>query len=164
MRPQRIEPGPGQESVWDYPRPPSLGPAGRRVRVLFDGEVIADSIDALKVCETSGPPTYYVPVKDIRFDRLKPARHASYCEWKGGARYYDIVTGRRRSRRAAWYYPRPKSDYAALKNHVAFYAGRVDEALLDDERARPQPGDFYGGWITSNIVGPFKGEPGSQSW
>jgi uncharacterized protein (DUF427 family) len=162
MPSKRIEPGPGRESVWDYPRPPIVVPAGRRLRVIFNDRVMADSASALKVRERGGPPTYYVPVRDVRTDLLEPNKHSSYCEWKGRARYYDIVAEAERSERAAWYYPAPKAAFGQLKDHVAFYASRVDAAFLDDELVTPQPGGFYGGWITDEVVGPFKGEPGTR--
>lgn len=158
---KRIEPGPGQESVWDYPRPPRVEGSKRRAKVIFNGIVVAESDRALKVCETSGPPTYYIPEEDVRIDLLVPSDNASYCEWKGAAAYFDLVVDDRTSRNAAWYYPSPKQRYRALDRHVAFYAGRVDAAYLDEERVEPQPGDFYGGWITHEIVGPFKGGPAS---
>lgn len=164
MRTKRIEPGPGQESVWDYPRPPRIEACKRRVRTVFGGEVVADSTAALRVLETSSPPTIYVPVSDVKTDLLSPSENASFCEWKGGASYYDLTAGDRTSRNAAWYYPDPRPDFRALLDHVAFYAGRVDEAYLDEELVTPQAGDFYGGWITSDIVGPFKGERGTSGW
>ena len=164
MKARRIEPGPGQESVWDYPRPPRIEPCSRAVRILFAGEVVAESSVALRVLETSSPPTIYLPAGDVRMDLLTPSDKRSHCEWKGGASYYDLAVGDRMSRNAAWYYPEPKRNFQALLGHVAFYAGRVDEAYLGDERVTPQPGDFYGGWITSDIVGPFKGEPGTSGW
>jgi uncharacterized protein (DUF427 family) len=165
MKPRRIEPGPGQESVWDYPRPPRVEPSKRHVRIEFAGEVIADSSRALRVCETAGPPVLYVPPEDVQTDLLVPSPgHTTFCEWKGTASYVDIVVGSRRSDRAAWTYEAPASDFAELKGYLAFYPGRVDAAFLDDENVRPQPGEFYGGWITNDIVGPFKGEPGSGHW
>jgi uncharacterized protein (DUF427 family) len=164
MMTRRVEPGPGQESVWDYPRPPRIEPSTRPVRILFDGEVVAESNAALRVLETSSPPTIYIPIADVRKDLLAPSDNTSHCEWKGGASYYDLVVGERVSPSAAWYYPDPKPDFRALLDHIAFYAGRVDEAYLGDELVTPQAGDFYGGWITSDIVGPFKGEPGTFGW
>jgi uncharacterized protein (DUF427 family) len=161
---ERTEPGPGQESVWDYPRPPSVERSKRRVKVVFNGTVVADSDRAQKVCETSGPPTYYVPAEDVRTDLLAPGDNTSFCEWKGAAAYYDVVVGDRIARNAAWYYPAPNADYRTLNDHIAFYAGRVDAAYLDDELVEPQPGDFYGGWITHEIVGPFKGGPDTAGW
>ena len=164
MKTRRVEPGPGQESVWDYPRPPRIEPSKRPVRIEFTGETIAESSHALRVLETSSPPTIYVPVADIVMEHLVPSERNSFCEWKGGASYYDLVVGDRRSRNAAWYYPQPKPGFEELLDHVAFYAGRVDAAYLGDEKVTPQGGDFYGGWITSDIVGPFKGEPGTSGW
>ncbi len=164
MRPDRIEPGPGQESVWDYPRPPRVEPVAQRVRVVMDGKVLADTSRALRVLETAGPPVYYVPRDDVRMEHLERGAHRTTCEWKGPASYY----GYRRSGRAiedlAWSYERPNHGFAAIAGHLAFYARRVDEAWVGDERVTPQPGDFYGGWITSWVVGPFKGEPGSFGW
>jgi len=153
------------ESVRDYPRPPALVPCTRRVRVEFDGETIADSISALRVLETSSPPTIYVPLPDVRADLLeeRDGKH-TFCEWKGHASYYDIVVGDHRVEAAAWYYPEPVAAYAALRDHVSFYPGRVDACHLDDELVQPQAGRFYGGWITSEIEGPFKGQPGTERW
>jgi uncharacterized protein (DUF427 family) len=163
--PQRVEPGPGQESVWDYPRPPRVEPSKRTARVVFDDVEIARSDRALRVLETSGPPTYYIPLTDIASEHLEAvAGHSTVCEWKGTARYYDVVVGDRRAARAAWDYPDPKTAFTALRDHVAFYPGRVDACYLDDELVTPQPGEFYGGWITADIVGPFKGEPGTHGW
>lgn len=159
-RPQRIEPGPGQESVWDYPRPPRIEPCTKTVRVEADGELVARSNSALRVLETAGPPTIYIPQDDIRMELLIPVKlKTSYCEWKGRASYFDVA-GRKG---AAWTYPEPKSDFAALQGFISFYPGKL-ECYLDDERVRPQPGRFYGGWVTDEIVGPFKGEPGSLGW
>ena len=162
--PRRIEPGPGQESVWDYPRPPRVEPSRRHVRVVFAGRTIAESDRALRVLETAGPPVYYVPPEDVRTDLLRPAPGITVCEWKGNARYHDVVVGDRVAGRAAWTYAAPNPGYEAIAGHVAFYPGRVDGAFLDDERVRPQPGEYYGGWITEDIVGPFKGEPGTETW
>jgi len=159
-----VQPGPGQESVWDYPRPPRVEPARRRVRVEFAGAVMAESDRALRVCETAGPPVYYVPRADVRAEILVPSGRTSLCEWKGRARYWSVRVGERGAEDAAWEYPEPDPDYAALRDHLAFYPGRVDACWLDDERAVPQPGDFYGGWITSDVVGPFKGTPGTEDW
>ncbi len=161
---ERIPPGPGQESVWDYPWPPRLEPVARRVRVVFGGRTIADSTRAFRVLETSHPPTYYVPRADVAADALEPAAGESFCEWKGTARYFDVVAGGRRAPRAAWSYPEPFPAFAAIAGHVAFYAGPMDACYVGDEQARPQPGRFYGGWITADVVGPFKGEPGSRGW
>jgi uncharacterized protein (DUF427 family) len=151
------------ESVWDYPRPPSLEPCERRVRVVHEGMTIAESDRALRVLETAGPPTIYVPPADVRGETLQPTEGHTVCEWKGQASYFDVVGERSRAEGAAWTYADPKQRYAELTDYVAFYPGCV-ECYLDEERARPQPGGFYGGWITDEIVGPVKGEPGSEGW
>jgi uncharacterized protein (DUF427 family) len=163
VRPKRIEPGPGQESVWDYPRPPRVELSRKPAEVLFGGRVVARSDRALRVLETAGPPTIYFPPEDVALELLRATGHTSYCEWKGRARYYDVVVVAA-ARRAAWSYPSPKRGYEALADHVSFYPGRVDACSLGGELARPQPGRFYGGWITPDIVGPFKGGSGTWSW
>jgi uncharacterized protein (DUF427 family) len=153
------------ERVWDYPRPPALVPCDRRVRVEWAGEVLADSTRALRVLETSHPPTIYVPPADVRADLLSLGGAGStWCEFKGTARYLDAVAGSRRLQAVGWTYPDPAPAYAALRDHVAFYPGRVDGAWLDDERVGAQPSDFYGGWVTADLVGPFKGPPGTRGW
>ena len=162
--PKRIEPGPGQESVWDYPRPPGVEPTSKRVRVVFNGVVVADTVNAKRVLETSHPPVYYIPPDDIRMEHLSPAPGSSLCEWKGRARYYTVEVGERRAERAAWSYPEPRPEFESIRDHVAFYAGPMDACYVDDERVRPQPGGFYGGWITDDVVGPFKGGPGTVGW
>lgn len=164
MRPRPIPPGPGQESVWDYPRPPRVEPCSKSVVVVFAGAELARSERALRVLETAGPPTIYVPAGDVAMDLLRPAGGHTLCEWKGWASYFDAVAGDRRSRRAAWAYEKPRPGYEQLRGHLSFYPARVDLCLLGGERVRPQPGDFYGGWITDDVVGPFKGEPGSTFW
>ena len=164
MQPARIEPTAGQESVWDYPRPPALVPDDRRVTIELAGVAIADTMHALRVLETSSPPTFYLPLTDVRRDLLRPANGTSFCEWKGVAAYLDIVVGERVSSEAGWYYPDPSARYAALADHVAFYAGRVDRATVGGIMVTPQPGGYYGGWITPDVVGPFKGAPGTHRW
>lgn len=152
------------ESVWDYPRPPRVEPCRRRVRIEHGGEVIAESDRALRVLETASPPTIYVPREDIRMDLLTEAEgKQTFCEWKGPASYLHVAAGEP-AEAAAFYYPEPRPGFEELRDHVAFYAGRVDAAYLDDERVRPQGGGFYAGWITDEIEGPFKGEPGSEGW
>jgi uncharacterized protein (DUF427 family) len=163
-RPARVPPGPGQESVWDYPRPPRVEPCRRRVRAVFAGVAAADSTRALRVLETAGPPTIYVPMGDVLAGHLRPAAGTSWCEWKGQAAYFDVVVGGRVAEQAAWTYPNPTPAFAELAGHVAFYAGRMDACYLDEELVTPQPGPFYGGWITSDIVGPFKGDQGTLDW
>lgn len=159
-----IKPRPGQESVWDYPRPPRLEASDRHILVLFAGEHIAETKRAVRVLETSHPPVYYIPPEDIRMEFLHPETRSTFCEWKGRAAYYSLEVKGRVSKNAAWYYPQPVRGYESLKDLVAFYPGRVDACYLDGERVEPQPGDFYGGWITSEIVGPFKGGPGTLGW
>lgn len=163
MKPERIEPGPGQESSWDYPRPPRVEPSRRRLRVVFAGEVVAESDRALRVLETYGAPCYYVPPEDVRTELLRPAAGATLCEWKGSASYFDVVAGGRVASAAAWCYRRPNPAYVEIAGHLAFYPAQV-EAYLDGERARSQPGGYYGGWISDEVVGPFKGEPGTEGW
>ena len=162
-RPVRVEPGPGQESVWDYPRPPRMEPCRRRVRVALGEVVVAESARALRVLETASPPTIYVPLDDVRRDSLVPSGGGSWCEWKGEAAYFDVVAGGLLAERAAWTYPEPKAPFGPLAAYVSFYPARV-ACHLGDERVRPQPGDFYGGWITDEIVGPIKGGPGTLFW
>jgi uncharacterized protein (DUF427 family) len=159
-----IVPGPGQESVWDYPRPPRVEPVRERIRVVVDGHDIALSDRALRVLETAGAPVYYVPLDDVDTSRLIPSERTTYCEWKGSASYLDYVGDGRRIAAIGWQYPDPNPGYEALTSHLAFYAAKVDEAWVGDERATPQPGGFYGGWVTRAIVGPIKGEPGSERW
>ncbi len=164
MSVERVEPGPGQESVWDYPRPPRVEAVTRRVRVEFGGEVVADSVRALRVVETASPPCYYVPPDDIRLDLLDEAERVTFCEFKGRAAHFDVVAGDQRAREAAWSYRAPNRGYEQIAGFVAFYPARVDACHLDDELVRPQPGKYYGGWITDDIVGPFKGGPGTERW
>jgi uncharacterized protein (DUF427 family) len=164
MRPPRIEPGPGQESVWDYPRPPRLEEVPARLQVVLGGVTIADSISGLRVCETASPPTFYLPPDDVDADVLELTTSSSTCEWKGRAAYFTVTSGDRREVDAAWCYPRPNPAYRALAGYVSFYAGRMDACFVDDERVVPQPGDYYGGWVTSAVVGPFKGAAGTLGW
>jgi uncharacterized protein (DUF427 family) len=164
-RPPRIvKPGPGQESVWDYPRPPRVEREVRRVRVEFGGVRVAESRRALRVLETSSPPCVYVPREDVRSELLEGSTRTSFCEWKGVAAYWSLRVGVRFAAEAAWSYPEPDPDYAVLRDHLAFFPPRVDACWLGEARAAPQPGDYYGGWITPEVVGPFKGEPGSEDW
>jgi uncharacterized protein (DUF427 family) len=153
------------ENVWDYPRPPALVACERRVRVELGGATIADSTRALRVLETSHPPTIYIPPADVAPGVLLPAAGSSMCEWKGRAAYHDVRGGDGTvAERAAWSYPSPAPAYAALAGHVAFYPSRMDAAYLGDERVAAQEGDFYGGWITADLAGPFKGARGTLGW
>ena len=164
LLPKRIEPATGQESVWDYPRPPRLEPVGEKLIVKFAGKVIAATSAGFRVLETSHPPVYYLPPDNIAQHYLLPATGSSWCEFKGAARYWTLDVDGRRSANAAWSYPQPSPRFAALAGYLAFYASRVDECRVGDETVRPQDGDFYGGWITSRIVGPFKGGGGTSGW
>ena len=153
------------ESVWDYPRPPALEPCTRRVRVVLGDVTIADSARALRLLETSHPPAIYVPRQDVAPGVLTAAgRPPSFCEWKGIATYLDVHGGGRTARAAAWTYPEPVARYADLAGHVSFYPGLMDACLLGDEVVRAQEGGFYGGWVTADIEGPFKGAPGTAGW
>jgi uncharacterized protein (DUF427 family) len=150
--------------VWDYPRPPRLEDTSRHVQVVFNGVVIADTRRARRVLETSHPPVYYIPPEDIKQEYLQPTARTSFCEWKGGARYYTVRVGDRTAENAAWYYPDPTPGFQPIRGYVAFYPALMDACLVDGARAAPQPGGFYGGWITPDVAGPFKGEPGSWGW
>jgi uncharacterized protein (DUF427 family) len=156
--------GAGMESVWSYPRPPRLEPVSRRLSVVLGGETIADTTGAYRVLETSHPPNYYLPLDDIAPGTLVRSNRRSACEWKGVAHYFDVRARGRVEGNAAWGYDRPSEAYASIAGFVAFYAGRMDACFVDDEQVKPQPGSFYGGWITRDIVGPFKGEPGTEGW
>ncbi|MDX2145081.1 MAG: DUF427 domain-containing protein [Rhodospirillaceae bacterium] len=152
------------ESVWDYPRPPAVRPDTRRVRVEFAGVTIADTARAIRVLETSHPPSFYIPPADVRMDLFTREDHASFCEWKGEATYWIINVAGQISENAAWSYARPTKAFASIKDHLAFYASRVHACFVGDERVTPQEGNFYGGWITPEIKGPFKGPPGTRGW
>jgi len=159
----RHEEGHG-ESVWSYPRPPRVEPTARHLRVVFGGQTVAETRRGLRVLETASPPTYYFPPDDVVAGLLRPSGYQTVCEWKGRADHFDLVVGDRVSARAAWSYATPRPGYEPLAGHVAFYPARVDEATVDGELVRSQPGGYYGGWITHEIVGPWKGEPGTEGW
>jgi uncharacterized protein (DUF427 family) len=164
-RPANIQkPGPGQESVWDYPRPPRIEPVSKRIHVELGGVVLADTTKALRVLETASPPVYYVPLKDVRTEYLAPSRTRTVCEWKGTASYWSVRMGDQFVADVAWSYEHPLRGFESIRGYLAFYAGKVDACFVDDQRVTPQKGGFYGGWITPNIVGPFKGEPGTMGW
>lgn len=157
-------PGPGQESVWDYPRPPRLAPDGRHIVVVAADTTIADTHRAVRVLETGGPPTFYLPPEHVREDLLvAEPQTTTFCEWKGLAEYFSVLAGGRAIRGAAWRYAHPYEAFQAIAGYVSFYPGKV-LCYADGERVRPQPGRYYGGWVTSEIVGPFKGEPGTEDW
>jgi uncharacterized protein (DUF427 family) len=150
--------------VWDYPRPPRLEDVDKKVKVVFGGVTVAYTTRAKRVLETSHPPVYYIPPEDIRTEHLRPAGGGSICEWKGRAGYYDLVTEEREEPRAAWFYPDPTPPFASLTDYVAFYPSKMDGCWVGGEKVESQEGDFYGGWITPDIVGPFKGAPGTWGW
>lgn len=153
-----------KESVWDYPRPPRVEEVGQEVKIELGGEVIVQSERAVRVLETASPPQIYLPPDDIIDGALDRVSGHSVCEWKGVASYADVLGGGRRAERAAWFYPSPNPRYEQLRGWVSFYPGRVDAAYIGSELVRPQAGKFYGGWITNNLEGPFKGDPGSEGW
>jgi uncharacterized protein (DUF427 family) len=163
-RPHRIAPGPGQESVWDYPRPPRVEPVAARVTIEFGGRLIADSTSALRVLETSHPPAYYLPPTAFVEGALRVVEGTTFCEFKGRASYADVVSGDVVAERAAWFYPSPSRGFDSITNFVSVYPGRMDRCTVDGEVVKAQEGDFYGGWITASIVGPFKGSAGTSGW
>jgi uncharacterized protein (DUF427 family) len=153
------------ESVWDYPRPPRLEPTPRHIRVIHGGVTIADTTRALRILETSHPPVYYIPPTDIALKYMRVSeRRSSFCEFKGFASYWSIEVNGKLTHDAAWSYANPSRQYIDLQDYLAFYASKVDECSVDGEIVIPQPGDFYGGWITSHVKGPFKGAPGTLGW
>lgn len=162
-RPTPVRPGPGQESVWEYPRPPGVEPSDELVEIVLGGVVIATTTRSLRVLETSHPPTYYLPAASFRDGVLVPAAGSTWCEFKGRAAYVDLHSGVIAAR-AGWTYPDPTRAYRALLDHVAVMPGRVDRCMVDGEVVGCQEGHVYGGWITSRVVGPFKGGPGTSGW
>jgi uncharacterized protein (DUF427 family) len=164
MHPQRIPPGPGQESVWDYPRPPAVEDSQQHITILFNGLTLVDTHQAKRVLETSHPPVYYFSPADVRIEYLTPTLKTTFCEWKGIASYYTLTVGNRSVENVAWCYQSPNQEFLEIKNYFAFYPSRMDACYVDGEKVSAQSGDFYGGWITRNIIGPFKGEPGSWGW
>ncbi len=161
---QRIEPGPGQESVWDYPRPPALEPVTERIRVVLNDVTLADTLGAQRVLETSHPPVYYIPPADIQMQYLQKTAKVSFCEWKGMAHYYTVQVGDLTVVDAAWGYSEPTPRFANIANYVAFYPSKMSACTVGEEQVTAQAGDFYGGWVTSKIVGPFKGGAGTWGW
>ena len=164
LRRKSIEPGPGQESVWDYPRPPRVEPSSKQIKIIFNGITLAETQRSQRVLETSHPPVYYIPPEDIKMEYLMPTNRQSFCEWKGIAHYYTIIVGDKQIANTAWYYPEPTPAFASLKDYIAFYPSKMDACYVDGEKVQAQEGDFYGGWVTSNIVGPFKGGAGTWGW
>ncbi len=162
MNVQRAKPGPGQESVWEYPRPPVIQPDHRPIEIVFGGETIARTRRALRTLETGHAPVYYIPLDDVRPGVLIPGDRVSYCDFKGEACYWHVTVGGQRAVEAAWTYAAPRAGYEALAGHVAFYPSPMDRCIVDGETVTPQPGAFRGGWVTSDIVGPFIDEPNAQ--
>ncbi|MFB2584313.1 DUF427 domain-containing protein [Herbiconiux liukaitaii] len=163
-RPRPVTPGPGQESVWDYPRPPRIERVTAPITIRLGGQLIVETRDAFRVLETSHPPVYYLPMADFATGSLVDADGSSFCEFKGRARYLDVRGGDEVRSACAWNYPQPAPGFEPLRNRVAVYAQQMDECTVDGEIVTPQPGSFYGGWITASVVGPFKGISGSQGW
>ena len=154
-----------QESVWDYPRPPRLERSPKHIQIIFDGITIADSYDTYRVLETSHPPVYYIPPKDLKMEYLQQTSNKqSFCEWKGVANYYTLQVRDKQVVNAGWFYTNPTPEFAPIKNYVAFYPTQMDACYVDGEKVTPQPGNFYGGWITKDITGPFKGAAGTWGW
>lgn len=165
MRPVAPDvPGPGQESVWDYPRPPRVETSTETVEVRLGGFVVASTQSAVRVLETSHPPAYYLPLDAFEPGALRPVEGTTFCEWKGVATYCDLVSPGATAPRAAWTYPDPTPGFEAIRDHVSIMPGLVEACLVDGEMVRAQEGGFYGGWITDRVVGPFKGGRGSRGW
>lgn len=161
---KRSEPKAGQESVWDYPLPPKLERTDKHLNIVLGGEIIAETNRGFRVLETSHPPVYYFPPSDVRMEFLSENAGSSFCEWKGAASYYDLQIGDKFIKNAAWFYKKPTGNFAEIENYLAFYPSKMDECFVDGESVKSQEGDFYGGWITSDIVGPFKGGAGTWGW
>lgn len=164
MRAKPIKPKKGQESVWDYPRPPKLEPVTENLLVRHHGKVIAHTSNGYRVLETSHPPVYYFPPSDVYVQFLKLSSLSTFCEFKGRGGYYHLEVGDQLIENAAWFYANPTTGFEAIKDYLAFYSNKIEECFVGEERVKPQAGNFYGGWITNKIVGPFKGEPGTWGW
>jgi len=161
--PFAMAPGPSQESVWDYPRPPKIAPDKRRVIVRFNHITIAESVHTVRVLETASPPTFYIPQSDVNVELLQVAHGASLCEWKGRAAYWRLKAAGLSQSAVGWSYPTAKAPYESISGYYSFYPGRMD-CFVDGESVRPQPGSFYSGWVTDEVVGPWKGDPGTETW
>ncbi len=164
IRPNPITPKPGQESVWEYPRPAILQDTDKHLKVICKGIVLAETTRGKRVLETSHPPTYYFPPEDIKLEHLIATHKKNICEWKGAYQYYDIKIGDQLIKYAAWRYFNPTPNFLPIQEYYGFIAALMDACYVNDELVKPQSGDFYGGWITADIVGPFKGEPGTWGW
>lgn len=156
--------GPGQESVWSYPRPAVAEPSGRHLKIVHRDVVLAETRHSIRTLETSHPPSYYFPPEAIAPFALRQSQRRSLCEWKGEAVYFDVLVQGETLRDVAWSYPNPTPPFASLRNHIAFYAWPFDGCFVDGARVTPQPGNFYGGWISADVTGPFKGPPGTMFW
>lgn len=161
---KRVKPKAGQESVWDYPRPPRVELSQAPIKIVFKGLCIAESSQAKRVLETSHPPVYYLPQNDIKMNVMQILEHQTWCEFKGQAKYWALTAAGHSVRNAAWSYPNPTAGFESIKDHLAFYPSKVDACFVGNEKVKAQDGDFYGGWITSDIVGPFKGATGTWGW
>ena len=150
--------------MWDYPRPPRLEASSETIEIRLGGEVVAYTNRSVRVLETTHPPAYYLPVSAFAAGVLRPVEGSTFCEWKGVANYFDLVTTAATAPRAAWIYPDPTDGFASLSDHISVMPSMVDACLVDGEVVRAQEGGFYGGWITDRVVGPFKGGPGSRGW
>jgi uncharacterized protein (DUF427 family) len=164
MRPKPDATRSGQESVWSYPRPAVAERTSAHIVIEHAGTILVDTSSAVRTLETSHPPSYYIPRGDILEGALRRANGSSFCEWKGVAAYWDVTVGGATLASVGWSYPSPSASFAILADHVAFYAAPFDRCTVDGETVTPQPGGFYGGWITSGVSGPFKGIPGSRFW
>lgn len=165
MKPKPETPKKGQECVWDYPRPPRIERTKKQIKVVHQDIVICNTTGAFRILETSHPPVYYMPPEDFIQGVLQSSEsNMSFCEWKGSAKYFDINLNNLRIERAAWCYPNPSSEMKMIKDYIAVYAFKVDGCYVDGEKAKPQEGNFYGGWITKDLTGPFKGGPGTMGW
>lgn len=163
-KPEPIKPGPGQESVWDYPRPPRVEPSTKRVQVICNETIIADTQKSQRVLETSHPPVYYFPQSDLQMQYFTLSNRQSFCEWKGKAQYYNLVFDNKTIADCAWCYPQTTPAFKVIQDYIAFYPSLMDACYVDGELVTAQEGDFYGGWITKDIVGPFKGSQGTWGW
>jgi uncharacterized protein (DUF427 family) len=153
-----------RESVWDYPRPAICERFEGGLKIVSGAGVLAQTTRGYRTVETSHPPSYYFPPEDVAMDLLVENGHRSFCEWKGEARYFDLLVDGKTVRNVAWTYPEPSASFVPIRDYLSFYASRVDACYVNEERVRAQAGDFYGGWITANLVGPFKGPPGTGGW
>lgn len=164
MKPIPIKPKFGQESVWDYPRPAILQDTNKQIKVIFNDLILAETVRGKRVLETSHPPVYYIPAADVKLEYLIETSQRTWCEWKGWCQYYDISIGDKYVTDSAWRYLDPTPNFLAIQEYYSFYARLMDACFINDELVVPQPGDFYAGWITHDIVGPFKGTPGTRGW